>query len=162
MGFNSAFKELMMVDLTRKSGCTSIVLWNILHLLANISKVYSTVHPAFHNPYLHVRLKKLIWGGGRGVYSRSTCPGKTNPSSPTTTNGTETSLCITSRNLGYGKFSLFLCNSFPNVGCKHLSITRQTVGFNLCGQQTIACECHCREDRSDKVLVTERLKFALK
>jgi len=56
----------MMVDLTRKSGFASIVLWNILHLLANISKVYFTVIRAFHSPYLYVRLKNFNFGRGVG------------------------------------------------------------------------------------------------
>jgi hypothetical protein len=54
----------MMVDQTRKSGFTSIVLWTVLHLLADISKVYSTVIYVFHGPYLYVRIKKIIGGGG--------------------------------------------------------------------------------------------------
>jgi hypothetical protein len=57
-------QALMMVDLTQEPSRTLIVLRNILHLLANISKVYSTVHRAFHNPYFYVRLKNFNLGRG--------------------------------------------------------------------------------------------------
>ena len=49
-------QALMM---SQKSGFTSIGLWNILHLLAKIPKVYSTILRALGNLWLYIRFRNV-------------------------------------------------------------------------------------------------------
>ena len=94
-------------------------------------------------------------------YGRNTCSDKATASSPTSTNGMDNPSASLGRTLGSGIFSLFLSSYFPNVGFLKTRVTRRTVGSNLYWYETTVCICHSHEDRREKVLVIEKLRFTL-
>jgi len=104
--------QQVLMMLSQKSGFTSIGLWNILHLLAKIPKVHSTILRALDNLQLYICCKHIRY---LLEYGRSTCSDKANASSPTNTDGIHNSSSL-GRTLVSGIFSLLLSSNFPNVG----------------------------------------------